>query len=210
MEGEVLLPLSAEEPEVTAPGYVERIRNPMAPIRVSDPRSECFVYLEGGPADEDATGSVEKAVLELGSASFKLPVLPVVAGTTVEIRNVGKRTHPLYSPEQADVGEGPPMGPGGVRTFTPKTQSGATHLRSKESLHAETRIVALPTRYFARLGRDGSFSIPKVPQGKWSVRIWVRDGFLPSNQYIDVTNRPSKTQITLPERLPAAAPGAGK
>src|SRR5262245_29740185 len=101
VEGEIALPPGGvEEPAVRQSAFVERIKNPITELRPFDPRPECFVYLDGGPAGPDATKPPPRdVVLELGSASFLTPLLPVVVGSTVDIKNVGKNTHPIQSPE---------------------------------------------------------------------------------------------------------------
>ncbi|MFH0899907.1 MAG: hypothetical protein V2A73_04685 [Pseudomonadota bacterium] len=221
VEGTVLLPPSEiQEPPTQYPGFVDRIRNQITEIRPFDPRPECFVFLEGGPTDPSASQTPKQpATLELGPESFRIHLLPVIGGTTVTINNIGETTHPIYSPDQSDLLGGPPIGPKGTRAAVMKaSDGGATLVRllSKESLHLEGRIVVLPTRYFSRLARDGSFSIADVPEGKWTMRVWFRDGWLAVTQAVEVDARGQKVMLTLPERLepttkaePAAGAAAG-
>jgi hypothetical protein len=69
--------------------------------------------------------------------------------------------------------------------------------------------VAVPTRYVARLDRAGGFKIDSVPLGKWTVKIWYRDGWLPTTQVVEVVAKGTpRVKITLPERLAAKAPGS--
>ncbi|MBI4511198.1 MAG: hypothetical protein HY698_16315 [Deltaproteobacteria bacterium] len=207
MEGEILLPTKGvEEPPRKYLGFVAPIKNPITPIRPLDPRPECFVFLEGGP---EAPGAKKPAdspvVMELGTVSFHVPVLPVVVGSTVEIKNVGKTTHPIHAPDKKDLFEGPPIGTGGVRSATLQVPEVAALLLSRDSPHVEGRIVALPTRYFARLSASGSFKIEDVPEGKWTIKVWYRDGWLPITSTVQVSGKGTKIRLTLPERMEVQA-----
>lgn len=201
VEGRVRLPDGGiKEPDVQYAGYVERISNPITELRPYDPRPECFVYLEGGPADASASKPDSRPVTWQLNSSFASPIMPVVLGTSVEIKNTGRLTHPLYAVGQPDLITSEPLGPGGSRLVTVKDAGKATIIRSKDAPHVEARIVALPTRYFAKLGRDGTFSIADVPQGKWTLKVWYRDGWLPVTKVIDTTSR-DKPELRLPDKL---------
>ena len=100
------------------------------------------------------------------------------------------------------------IGPGGERSAKIGQVNVAVRVQSLDSPHLEGRIVGLPTKYFARLGRDGSFSISDVPVGKWTLRIWYRDGWLTTTQVVEVTAKTPRVRITLPERLEPKAPPA--
>lgn len=213
VEGEIALPdRGIKEPDVQHPGFIDRIPNPITELRPFDPRPECFVYLEGGPAAPDAATPDTKArIWELGGESFAVPLLPVVLGTAVDIKNVGKNTHPLFSPNFPDLVSKDPIGPGGVRTIQVKEPNKPVEIRSLDSPHLEGRIVAVPTRYFAMLDRrdlKGKWRISDVPPGKWTVRVWYRDGWLPINEVIEVGAKGTTTvrTITLPDRLEPKAP----
>jgi hypothetical protein len=202
VEGRVRLPDGGiKEPEAQYVGYIDRIPNPIAELRAYDPRPECFVYLEGGTPGPDASKPDGRPVTLTVASGFALPILPVVVGTSVEIKNNGRATHPLYVVGQPDLISAEPLGPGGTRSFTAKDAGKAIVIRSKDMPHVETRVVALPTRYFAPLKRDGSFSIPDVPPGKWTLKIWYRDGWLPVTKSIDVAPKMEKPEIRLPDRL---------
>ena len=218
VEGEVDLPKAGvEEPRLRYGGFIERIKNPVMPIKSFDPRPECVVYLEGGPAAESAARPSSGAVTwELGPVSFHAPLLPVVAGTEVVIKNVSKNvSHALYA-DDADFfkqeNAAGPLGPGGDRRGVAKATNKAVVVRSSDSPHLEARVVAFPTRYFARVdARTGRFKIEDVPAGKWTVRVWYRDAWLATPaQTVEVNGKSTTTKITLPERVEASPPAKGK
>ena len=37
--------------------------------------------------------------------------------------------------------------------------------------------MALPTRYFSKLDHNGRFKIENVPAGRWTIKLWHRDGW---------------------------------
>jgi hypothetical protein len=203
VEGRVRLPEGGiKEPDVQYVGYIDRIPNPITELRPYDPRPECFVFLEGGPAAPEASRPDGKTVQWTVNSGFATPILPVVVGTKIEIKNVSRSiTHALYAVDKPDVFSAEPLGPGGSRDVTAAEPGKALVIRSKDSPHVEARIVALPTRYFAPLRRDGSFSIPDVPAGKWTVMVWYRDGWLPVQKVIDVGSKTEKVELRLPDKL---------
>jgi hypothetical protein len=214
VEGDIALPpAGVQEPAASHIGYVPRIKNPITELRPFDPRPECFVFLDGGPAGEDAAKPQTGVQLKVGVAAFSPALLPVVIGSDVTIKNVSRTTHPIFSPSTEGVLDSEtPIGAGGDRKATVKEPFKAVRLVSRDAPHLEGRIVAVPTKYFARLDRAGAFKIDDVPPGKWTVKIWYRDGWLPTTQVVEVMAKGTpRVKITLPERIaPKAAPAEGK
>lgn len=214
VEGEIALPDGGvKQPDVEYPGFVDRIPNPITEIRQFDPRPEVVVVLEGGPVDAEGGKPESGAVTwELGPHAFGTPIVAVALGQRVDIKNRSKGVqHPLYSPNYPDLVSKDPIGPGGVRTVEVKEPHRAIVIRSQDLPHLEGRIVAFPTRYFATLDRrdpKGKYRIENVPSGKWTVRIWYRDGWLPTQQVVEVGTKGTTTvpRITLPQQLEPKAP----
>ena len=209
VEGDIALPpAGVEEPTPKHEGYIKRIKNPITELRPFDPRPDCFVYLDGGPATEDASKPQGQQTLKVGVAAFSPPLLPVVVGTEVLIKNISRTTHPLFSPDAADVLDSEaPLGAGGDRKATVKQPFQVIRLLSREAPHLEGRLIGVPTKYFARLDRAGAFKIDDVPPGKWTIKIWYRDGWLPTTQVVDVVAKGTpRVKITLPERVAAKPP----
>jgi hypothetical protein len=210
VEGRLDLPPGGvKEPEAQYVGFIPRIANAITELRPYDPRPECFVFLEGGPAGPDAAVAPAKPISWLLYASnFATPLVPVVAGTTVEIKNISQTTHPLFAVDKADaLGDTSPVGPGGVRSVKVSEVGKSLLIRSKDSPHLEARLVALPSKYFSRLKKDGSFAIEDVPPGKWTAKVWCKDGFLPVMKNVDVAGRNARVDLVLPDRIePVAKP----
>jgi hypothetical protein len=212
VEGRVELPPGGvKEPEVQYAGFIDRIPNAITELRPYDPRPECFVFLDGGPAGPDASTPPPTAVSwRLFASNFQVPILPVVVGANVEIKNISQTTHPLFAVDKPDALTSDPIGPGGTRTVKASDPGKALVIRSKDQPHLEARLVALPTKYFSRLKKDGTYSVEDVPPGKWTLKVWCKDGWIPVNKSIDVGAKTPRADVTLPERLEPIAPKAGK
>ena len=177
--GAVVPPTSVEAPPLAYAGFVAPIPNPILPLRQYDPLPECIVYLEGTNAPPEAAQPPRGPVTwQLGAHAFMPPILPVVSGSQVEISNVGQETHILYSANQPDLVPRDPIGPSGTRTVAASGQNLAIQIQSRGAPHLVGRIVPLPTRYYTRLDRNGKFKIENVPAGRWTVKVWYRDGWL--------------------------------
>lgn len=205
--GQVTLPRARiPEPAERHRGFVARIKNPVRPVLAFDPREDCFVYLapksNGAKAAMPASG---KVVWRLDRTTFRQRVLPVLAGTKVELKNVSKKTHPIESPGKK-LWTGDPIGPMGKREVTIQKAFDTVRVVSRDAPHIEAWVVPLPTPYFARLDKDGAFKIDNVPAGKYTLKIWYRDGFLSVRKSVTVGSRTTKTKITLPVTLGVKKP----
>ena len=179
VQGAVVPPAAVEAPPLAYAGFVPPTPNPILPLRQYDPLPECIVYLDGTAAPPEAAQPPRGSVTwQLGNHAFMPPILPVISGSQVEISNVGQETHVLYSPTQPSLVPREPIGRDGSRTIVAQGKDVAISVQSKSSPHLVGRIVPLPTRYFARLDRNGKFKIENVPAGRWTVRVWYRDGWL--------------------------------
>ncbi len=211
LEGEVALPpTGVEEPPLVHGGFAGRIKNPVTDLRAYDPRPQCFVWLDEGPVADAAREPPKKAVvLELDHSAFDQPVLPVVVGSEVDIKNSSKLTHALYSPNAPDALPADAVGPGGVRSLKVDKPFEPISLASRTAPHLEGRVVGLPTSYFSRLERDGTFKMTGVPAGKWTVKVWCGDGWVGVEDTVELGNKTTRIKLVLPERLEAKK-AAGK
>ena len=57
-------------------------------------------------------------------------------------------------------------------------------------------MVPLPSRYFSKLDRNGRFRIENVPAGRWTIKLWYRDGWanLPGRS-VDVPGKDLKIEL---------------
>src|SRR5262249_56411011 len=71
-----------------------------------------------------------------------------------------------------------PIGRAGSRTVTASGKDVAIAIQSRGSPPLVGRIGPLPTGYFTRVDRNGRFKFEGVPAGRWTVKVWYRDGWL--------------------------------
>lgn len=215
LSGEVsLAPASQREP---APernrGFVPRRPNAERPVTAYDPRPYMIVVLEGAAAESGAGGASD-IEYPIEGASFTAPIRPVVAGVSFSIANRSQHAPRLYAPGDLDLIPGDPINPGSSRDVTVSTPYQAFDVRDRDTAHIEGRLVAFPHPYFSRVSDAGNFRIEDVPEGRYSLRVWYRNGWLdidPEPVTVDEAGRittdidiPPVLEITSPEESPEA------
>jgi hypothetical protein len=187
-------------------GFVRRVPNALKSPRAFDPLPEIVVVLDGAtPPEEDRQPPGQPVRYTIIGESFDVPLLPVVTGSVVEIRNAGRNAPRLYSPEQADLVPADPIGPRGERKTRKIEPSHRTfQLRDRELRHLTGRIVAFPHRYVSLVTPDGRFTIKDVAPGIWKVRVWYRDGWAEAaEETIEVVAKKETkpVKLSLPAKL---------
>lgn len=195
-------PAKLGAPPVRNQGFVPRIENPIRPIKSFDPYPHLVVVLEGGP---EGAGEPPAAVVpyKLLGESFHVPLLPVVAGARVEIRNRGPRAVVLLAPDDPELLDSVTLKPKSFHEVTIAEPNRVVLVRSQDSVHLEGRIVAFPHGYFSTVDSRGRFAISGVPEGSWTVRVWYRDGWLEgATTQVEVGKRRADVTLTLsPSKL---------
>ena len=99
-------------------------------------------------------------------------VLPVVLGTTVDFLNSDPVMHNVFTPSKAgdrfNLGSWPQ---GEIKSYT-FTKPGPVRVLCNVHPEMLAWVVALQNPYFATTGADGSYSIPDVPTGTYSLKVW--------------------------------------
>ena len=114
----------------------------------------------------------EHAKIDQANLVFAPHVLPVLVGTTVDFLNSDAVLHNVFSPdacaEKFNLGTWPK---GQIRSYEFKKECVAT-LLCKVHPEMEAFVVVVPTPYFAVTKADGSYRIPEVPEGAYTVKVW--------------------------------------
>jgi plastocyanin len=115
----------------------------------------------------------EHAKINQENLVFSPHVLAVLVGTTVDFHNADAVLHNVFSPDSCadkfNLGTWPK---GEIRSYTFKKECEAATLLCKVHPEMEAFVVAVPTPYFAVTKPDGSFHIPDVPDGSYTVKVW--------------------------------------
>jgi len=129
------------------------------------------VYVAAVPGKTFAAPK-EHAKMDQKNLVFSPHVLPVLVGTTVDYLNSDAVLHNVFSPDACcdkfNLGTWPQ---GQIRSYTFGKECAAT-LLCKVHPEMEGFVVAVPTPYYAVTKPDGSFTIPNVPDGSYTVKVW--------------------------------------
>jgi plastocyanin len=114
----------------------------------------------------------EHAKVDQANLVFHPHVLPVLVGTTVDFLNSDAQLHNVFTPDACadkfNLGTWPK---GQVKSYEFKKECAAT-LLCKVHPEMEAFVVAVATPYFAVTKADGSYRIPDVPDGAYTVKVW--------------------------------------
>jgi plastocyanin len=114
----------------------------------------------------------EHAKINQENLVFHPHVLPILVGATVDFLNSDAVLHNVFTPdacaEKFNLGTWPK---GQIKSYAFKKECAAT-LLCKVHPEMEAFVVAVPTPYFAVTKADGTYHIPDVPDGTYTVKVW--------------------------------------
>lgn len=179
VEGKLVFKPKLGEPPPRNQGFIKRIANPQRPVRSFNPRPYMIAVLDGGEVDDEAKKAPGGRIrYHLEGQSFDRALLPVIVGSRVELVNNTEAEATLFTPDSPAIADGHTLNPRGMHDFKVSEAGSVVVIRSQDHNHIEGRVVAFPHRYFAPVDRRGQFEIKDVPEGKWTVKVWYRDGWL--------------------------------
>lgn len=133
--------------------------------------ADAVVYVAAVPG-KTFPAPAEHARIDQANLVFAPHVLPVLVGTTVDFLNSDAVLHNVFSPDACadkfNLGTWPK---GQMKSYTFKKECAAT-LLCKVHPEMEGFVVVVPTSWFAVTKADGSFTIPGVPDGSVTVKVW--------------------------------------
>ncbi len=151
---------------------VIRYTGPKVETRRPPSPSVPVVWLKGVPSARVETRKIE--VVQEG-LEFRPRVVALTVGSTVEFPNGDDLHHNVFSLSPGndfDLGKYPKGDPDHFRTFRRK---GRVDVRCKVHEHMRCTLHVFDHPYFAVAAEDGSFSIPNVPPGKYTLVVWKED-----------------------------------
>jgi len=133
--------------------------------------TDAVVYL-GAIAGKTFPAPTEHPKIDQKNILFKPHVLAVQQGSTIDFLNSDPVLHNVFTPDACaqkfDLGLWPQ---GEVRSYTYRNECVVT-LLCKVHHDMVAFVVVVPTPYFAMVKPDGSYRIPNVPDGAYTVKIW--------------------------------------
>ena len=158
--------------------------------------SPAVVWLEGVAAVKMEAKALE---IRQEGIEFRPRVLAVPAGSTVKFPNGDDVFHNVFSfskAERFDLGRYP-KGESKSVTFEKK---GLIDVRCEVHDHMRSYIHVFDHPCFAVAAEDGTYAIPKVPPGKYTLVVW-KEFFDPVRQEIEVKADGAKVDVTLARLL---------
>ncbi len=133
--------------------------------------ADAVVYLAAVPG-KTFPAPKEHAKMDQKALMFTPHVVPVLVGTTVDFLNSDTVLHNVFSPDACadkfNLGTWPQ---GETKSHTFKKECAAV-LLCKVHPEMEAYVVAVPTPYFAAAQADGTYRLPDVPDGSYTVKVW--------------------------------------
>jgi plastocyanin len=136
------------------------------------PNCEGAVVYLGAIEGKTFPAPKERQKIDQKNQIFHPHVLAVQAGTTIDFLNSDSVLHNVFTPdacaEKFDLGLWPH---GEVRSYTYRNECVVT-LLCKVHHDMVAFIVVSPTPYFTTVKADGTYRIPNVPDGSYTVKVW--------------------------------------
>jgi hypothetical protein len=167
-----------------------RLENGNVPVQTAGgAKAETVVVLEnlkGAHAPPARTVTVE-----IGGLDARPRLVIMGPGSVVEIKNTGKMTHELSTPEKPSVMPPERLGPGSTRHVKFENVGGVV-IRDAEYPHIMISVIVVDSPYYSTLDEKGAFAISSVPDGKAKLRVWTR-GAWATEQEIDTGKKEDLT-----------------
>ena len=134
-------------------------------------RENVVVYIDRIPG-KTFPAPAKHVLMQQQGLTFIPHVLPVLVGTTVDFLNSDDVLHNVFSPDQIaekfNLGTWPK---GEIRSYTFK-QPGSAVILCQVHAEMEAYVVVLETPYVAVAGKDGTYTLPDVPEGTYALKAW--------------------------------------
>ncbi len=198
--GKLELPPPPERAPLQIKGFLERMENPIAPVKPVAVVPYIVVVLEGDTKPE-VPGVV---TWELAGESFTRPVFAAPTGAEIVIRNTSKSPRTLLAVEDPKlIPPGPinPTGPKSVRAGEPKIYT----VNDKDSPFLRGKLVVVATKHIAYPSEKGTFEFTDVPEGSYKLRVFYKDNWI--DRPDDTVTVPAKGKVEVPiVKIPAGFP----
>lgn len=154
--------------------------------------ADAVIYIDKIPS-RTFPAPKEHALMDQKNLRFVPHVLPVLLGTTVDFLNSDDVLHNVFSPdkcaEKFNLGSWPK---GHTKSYTFKEPGCPATLLCNVHPEMQGYVVVLETPYYAVSAADGSYTIPDVPPGKYTLKIW-HEKLKPQEVSVEVPDKKSVT-----------------
>jgi hypothetical protein len=171
------LELPKDPPARPAPegkGFLDRIENPLAPVKPVAATQRMVIVLLG----TDIPMSPPQVVIELLGDSFSRGIAAAPAGAEVVLKNVSKTARTLSAAEDPKLIPQGPINPTGPKSFRVNDVDKVYTISDKDAPHLKMKLVVVNTQHIAYPTEAGQYEINGVPPGNYKLKIWYGDSWL--------------------------------
>jgi hypothetical protein len=195
--GRLELPPAERRDASATRGYLDPTDNAILPVQMFQPTALMLVVLETSAPVEIA--APPQASYDLKGESFVRPVLAVVKGQEVVIRNSGLTARSLVAKEDPNLIPKGTLNVTGTKSFRVAEAGKIFTIVDPSVPHLVGRIVSVATPYHAILDREGRFTFDDVPAGTYKARVFFRDRWLTAETEVTVAKGPrARSEIRIP------------
>jgi hypothetical protein len=199
LTGKLDLPPPPERPAVAAKGFLDRIENPLAPVKPVATTQRMVVVAYGS----EVPVSPPQVVIELLGETFSRKVVAAPAGAEVVIKNVSRTARTLVADEDPTLIPQGPINPTGPKSFRVTEVDKIYTIGDKDAPHLKTKVIVVNTQYVGYPDDNGKFEIPNMPPGAYKVKVWYGEGWI--DRPDDTVEVGAKGKTELNPKIPAAA-----
>ena len=168
------LPPAPPPPPLKVKGFLERMENPIAPVRGTTVAPQIDVVLEPATPKTDATGQV---TWELLGDSFNKPLIAVPQGSELVIKNPSKTSRNLVAAEDGKLVPAGPLNPTGVKSFR-LTEAKVYTIVDKDAAHVRGTVVVVPSAHAGNVDANNKLELTDVPEGAYKARVFYKDRWI--------------------------------
>lgn len=136
----------------------------------ADPGEGGVVYLKESAPKPPAKKNKEVTIRQENLA-FNPPFTAVAVGSTVLFENLDSEMHNVHSASPGNRFDIGAHNQGEIKTVIFE-KPGAVMLRCKIHIQMRGLVFVAPTPYYAVVGKDGTYQLPKVPPGAYQIEAW--------------------------------------
>ena len=196
--GKVDLPPAPERPPAATKGFLDRLENPLAPVRPLPVAQHMVLVLEGDGKVE----SPAQVNWDLAGESFNKPVVAAPVGAEVVIKNTSKVARNLVAAEDPKLISPGPINPTGPKSFRP-TEPKTYTIGDKDAPHLQGVLVVVPTKYIAYVDAAGKFDFGDVPEGTYKLRVFFKSGWIDRpDDTVNVGGKKTEVSVKIPTGYP--------
>lgn len=198
--GKLELPPAPDRGPVTQKGFLDRVDNPLAPVRGVNVTQHIVVVLEQDGAKVESPAQVS---WDLAGESFSRPVMGAPVGAEVVIKNTSKTARNLVAAEDPKLIPAGPINPTGPKSFRP-TEPKIYTIGDKDAPHLHGTLVVVNTKHIATVDATGKFDFGDVPEGSYKLRVFYRANWIDAPDTAVTVGAKGKTEVSV--KIPAGYP----